>query len=400
MIFVKTENLKTGMRLAKPIYNKNGVLLYDRNSKLTLPGINSVRNFGLIGVYILEPAEPLPPLSREDLEFEQLHTIYFFRLREILDLILKKKPLDDFVPFLEDIIRKYGSLSHRVNFNQNHRSSEDFMYKHAISTAILVTMMTSRLDFSHEKQLTMVASALLYDIGYRYVPKVILEKGGQLEKGDRDIIQQSLEKGLHFLSAYQNSFDFMPQTSALCAAYIYSTNPNKALSPDPSVQAMMGILRVADNFDQLTAMNLGHEPKSELMAMEFLKKHPDAFDPKLVSTLAECIHIAPHAASVDLANGNKGIILVENPVDYLHPVILNINDNKLYDLSDPSVSSDFQIVDIMKTMDNRIHISPETIKNFMPDKRLEEITKKFNQDLTIANVRKKSSQQSLADSYH
>lgn len=400
MIFVKTENLKTGMRLAKPIYNKNGVLLYDRNSKLTLPGINSVRNFGLIGVYILEPAEPLPPLSREDLEFEQLHTIYFFRLREILDLILKKKPLDDFVPFLEDIIRKYGSLSHRVNFNQNHRSSEDFMYKHAISTAILVTMMTSRLDFSHEKQLTMVASALLYDIGYRYVPKVILEKGGQLEKGDRDIIQQSLEKGLHFLSAYQNSFDFMPQTSALCAAYIYSTNPNKALSPDPSVQAMMGILRVADNFDQLTAMNLGHEPKSELMAMEFLKKHPDAFDPKLVSTLAECIHIAPHAASVDLANGNKGIILVENAVDYLHPVILNINDNKLYDLSDPSVSADFQIVDIMKTMDNRVHISPETIKNFMPDKRLEEITKKFNQDLTIANVRKKSSQQSLADSYH
>ena len=162
----------------------------------------------------------------------------------------------------------------------------------------------------------------------------------------------------------------------------------------------MGILRVADNFDQLTAMNLGHEPKSELMAMEFLKKHPDAFDPKLVSTLAECIHIAPHAASVDLANGNKGIILVENPVDYLHPVILNINDNKLYDLSDPSVSADFQIVDIMKTMDNRVHISPETIKNFMPDKRLEEITKKFNQDLTIANVRKKSSQQSLADSYH
>lgn len=399
MIFVKTENLKTGMRLAKPIYNKNGVLLYDRNSKLSLPGINSVRNFGLIGVYILEPAEPLPPLSREDLEFEQLQTIYFFRLREILDLILKKKPLDDFVPFLEDIIRKYGSLNHRVNFNQNHRSSEDFMYKHAISTAILVTMMTSRLGYSHEKQLTMVASALLYDIGYRYVPKVILEKGDQLEKGDRDIIQQSLEKGLHFLSAYQNSFDFMPQVSALCAAYIYSTNPNKALTPDSNVKAMMGILRIADYFDQLTAMNLGHEPKSELMAMEFLKKHPDAFDPKLVSTLAECIHIAPHAASVDLANGNKGIILVENPVDYLHPVILNINDNKLYDLSDPSVSADFQIVDIMKTMDNRIHISPEAIKNFIPDKRLKEITKKFNQDLTVANVRKKSSQQSLADSY-
>ena len=30
MIFVKSEDLKYGMRLAKPIYNKSGVLLYER----------------------------------------------------------------------------------------------------------------------------------------------------------------------------------------------------------------------------------------------------------------------------------------------------------------------------------------------------------------------------------
>ena len=60
MKFVRTEDLKAGMRLAKPIYNKKGVLLYERNSALTAPGIASAKNFGLIGVYILEPAEPLP----------------------------------------------------------------------------------------------------------------------------------------------------------------------------------------------------------------------------------------------------------------------------------------------------------------------------------------------------
>lgn len=39
MIFVKSEDLKYGMRLAKPIYNKTGVLLYERNTRLTLQGI-------------------------------------------------------------------------------------------------------------------------------------------------------------------------------------------------------------------------------------------------------------------------------------------------------------------------------------------------------------------------
>lgn len=70
MIFVKADDLKLGMRLAKPIYNRDGVMLYERNSKLTRQGIVSIQNFGLIGVYILEPAEPVPPMSKDDIEFE------------------------------------------------------------------------------------------------------------------------------------------------------------------------------------------------------------------------------------------------------------------------------------------------------------------------------------------
>ena len=131
MKFVRTEDLKAGMRLAKPIYNKKGVLLYERNSALTAPGIASAKNFGLIGVYILEPAEPLPPLSREDLEFEQLQTVYIFRLREVLNCITERRKLEKYPVFLEDILSHYGSLKHRVNFKQNLRSSDDFMYKHA-----------------------------------------------------------------------------------------------------------------------------------------------------------------------------------------------------------------------------------------------------------------------------
>ena len=61
------------MRLAKPIYDKKGVLLYERDSKLTPPGYRSCKNFGIIGLYILEPAEPVPPMTQEDMEFERFH---------------------------------------------------------------------------------------------------------------------------------------------------------------------------------------------------------------------------------------------------------------------------------------------------------------------------------------
>ncbi len=82
MKFVRTEDLKAGMRLAKPIYNKKVCCFMSAIPHSPRRGIASAKNFGLIGVYILEPAEPLPPLSREDLEFEQLQTVYIFRLRK------------------------------------------------------------------------------------------------------------------------------------------------------------------------------------------------------------------------------------------------------------------------------------------------------------------------------
>ena len=383
MKFVRTDHLKAGMRLAKPIYNKNGVLLYDRNSVLTEPGIISARNFGLVGVYVLEPAEPVPPLSREDLEFEQLQTVYIFQLRECLDLIAKRKRIEPLPKLLNNIIQHYGALDHRVNFNQNLRSSEDFMYKHAISTAILVSMISSRLHYDHQQQITLAAAALLYDIGYSHVPKNILDKESDtLSTSDREVLQHSLERGIEPLGMYRSDFDFFPRALALMQAYVYADYPEKlAIMPDEELQGMVKILRVADQFDQMTAMNIGHEPVSEISAMKLLSADATRYDTQIVATLAECIHIVPQAANIDLSTGDKGIVLVENATNYMRPVILRLGDNKIYDLSSEADFRKIQILDIMKTMDNRISVDEETLKQFVPDEKLKELTAHFRERL-------------------
>ena len=121
--------------------------------------------------------------------------------------------------------------------------------------------------------------------------------------------------------------------------------------------------------------------------MLYMKRHPKEYNPEVVDILAECIHIVPHAASIDLSTGDKGIVLVENPEDYMHPVILRLSDNQIYDLSDPAVSKKIQIHDIMKTMDNRIHMDKDTIKQFVPDKHLQELTRTFLEKLARSRNR-------------
>ncbi len=101
-------------------------------------------------------------------------------------------------------------------------------------------------------------------------------------------------------------------------AYVYADFPEKFTArPDDELQQMVQILRVADQFDQLTAMSVGHDPVSEIMAMRTFEKRYRSFSTRYYLGSAECIHIVPQAASIDLSSGDKGIVLIENTKDFM-----------------------------------------------------------------------------------
>ena len=198
MRFVRVDELTKGMRLAKPIYNKNGVLLYDRDTKLTNQGIHSIKNFKLIGIYILEPAEPLPPMTQDDIEFERFQTMSVFGLKEDLEnLIAGKKPVN-IMGLIKSLVKRYAKRSNKVNFFQNLRSCDDYVYKHSINVAILAALMGARLRISVEDMKDMVYAALVHDIGKLYIPQEIVEKSTLTEE-DKKTMALSEARGDRYL---------------------------------------------------------------------------------------------------------------------------------------------------------------------------------------------------------
>lgn len=380
MKFVESKDLKPGMRLAKPVYNKMGVLLYDRNSFLTMSGIKSIENFGLIGLFILEPAEPLPPITEEEIQFEQFQTIYMFRVKEIMTRLQTGENPENLRDLVSNIINRYGSLDHKLSFTQNLRSSADFVYKHAISTAILCAMMGHALGYSQLDKVRLVTAALLYDLGYLYVPRTILDKKDPYTDDDRAVISECRKKGYQLLYPEINKYLLDTEVLNILQQTIthLSTADAASLQEKAFSQSALALV-VADRFDQLTAMNLNHSPISEIAAIRLLKKDSARYDRKCVSALARCIKILPCGCSVDLSNGDKGIVLIENQDNYMTPVVLNIRDNQIYDLSDPAVAKNMQIVDIMKTMDNRILIDQNTLKLFSSDDNLKLTLNRYRQ---------------------
>ena len=379
MQFIKSEHLKSGMRLAKPIYNKMGVLLYERETELTQQSIISIRNFGLIGIFILEPAEPAPPLTSEELDFERFQTIYMFRLKDDYDAIYAGQPPKHIRSLVQDILKNYGSLDHKFFFNQNVRSASDYIYKHALNVSILCAMMCSKLSYDYERKEASVTAALLMHIGLLEVPAPVAEKNSALYRDeDARVISTHLRNGYELLRPQDNPYNLPERAIRIMnqtTGFYY--HPNFTIPAQSKFLPEAKLLFVASEYDHLTSMQLDREPFSEIAAFMYLTAHPDYYDSQMVRALTECIHIVPKGACVELSNGEKAMVVESNNDNILAPVVLLFSNNKLYDLDQPMTARKMKILDLMKTMDNRIHIDEETLKHFKADPYLQQTMDKI-----------------------
>ncbi|MCM1432310.1 MAG: HD domain-containing protein [Muribaculaceae bacterium] len=351
MLFVKQDELKTGMRLARPIYNKNGVLLYERNSKLTPQGIISIRNFGLLGIFILEPAEPVPPMTQADIEFERFQTMCVFSIQEELERILQTKRTSKMSVIAANIIKNYGYLDTKINFVQNLRSKTDYIYKHSLNVAILCAMLTHALNMRVDEQLDTVQAAIVHDIGKLTVAKDIMEKN--IQSGEEQAFVRTAQiQGYNMIDTV---FASNPNIKRVCLQ-AQRLLEGVGAGEDVSSMKIIGgakVLAVAETFDTMTAVQIEKEPESEVAALKYLLDHAQAFGSDYVDALIRSINILAPGVSIELNTGEKALVLVSNEQNILEPEILMFGNNSLVDLSDRVAHGGMEIKDIMKTMDNR-----------------------------------------------
>lgn len=357
MQFVGTEDLKIGMRLARPIYSNKGVLLFERNSKLSALAIDSVRNFGLLGIYILEPAEPLPPMTEEDLEFERFQMMAIFSIQEEVKKILSTGKQHRIQIIANTILKNFGHLEGKINFYQNLRSRDDYVYRHCLNVAILCAMITHVMNIRLDEQAQTIMAAIVHDIG-----KVQL--GGNLTYRD-DLTQEEKEQlytaQMHAGDLIEGAFTSNGSGIRRICMQTLRQQIEKTQVANAKIVTGAKILTVANRYDELTAMSLGGESKSEVKAIKELLDNPELYDSEVVMALIKSINILFPGVSVELNTGEKALVLAENSGNILRPVVLSFKDNSIIDLS-LSVNSDLEISDIMKTLDNRYIMDTAALK--------------------------------------
>ncbi|MEY8516301.1 HD domain-containing phosphohydrolase [Lachnospiraceae bacterium 29-84] len=379
MQYIRTSQLRPGMRIARPIYNKRGVMLYERDTRLTSQGIAGIEKFGLWGLYILEPAEPVPPLSQEDIELERFLTVSTFRLKDALSLLMNGMPSQDILSLAQTVLRKFGSWEHKINFAKNLRSPDDYVYKHSLNTAILSAMMASGLRYPYTKQLSIVCAALLHDAGLLLVPEEIMEKGENLLSPDeRRVVRGYLEKGYQMLRS-ESKDNGLPEDALQIVGQLTCIEHNVKIPLPQNINWKDGahVLHTAGTFDNMVSVNPDRAPVSEMSAINFLKRHTEYYPSRYVNALTQCIHILPSGCCVEFSDGKKGIVIQENHKNYAHPVAVLFSDNRMIDLTDAKFQKVLHIMDIMKSMDERIPVDQETLKKYSSDARTAETARRY-----------------------
>ena len=356
MLFVKVDDLKPGMRLGKPIYNKNGVLLHERNSKLTMQAIYGIRNFGLLGLYILEPAEPVPPMSEEDILFERFQTMAVFSIKEDLDLICSERPEKTIDWLASIVIKNYGQLDHKINFVQSLRTQNDHIYKHSLNVAILTAVIAGQMELAPARKNMLIHSALMHDCGRLLMPLDVDEEA--------DLDENEMRKQYEIIGNNTNKVlekqQKVEEDVRLCIRCIHSLMAGKSTD-----NRWAKIIYVADAYDRMTAMKSYEEPTSEVKAIRNLLDHEDLYPQDIVNSLIKGINVLYPGVCVELTNKEKGLVITENKENLFEPYILCFGNNKLLDLSSSQVRNNVQILDVMKTMDNRIKIDRAVLDNYL-----------------------------------
>ncbi|MBO4678031.1 MAG: HD domain-containing protein [Lachnospiraceae bacterium] len=351
MRFVRASELKRGLRIGRPIFDKKGDLIFDRDQKLTDADIVKIRGLKIMGIFALEPAEPLPPFGSIEFELERQRFISTFALRDEMQSILVLHRAHKIDKIAESLISSFDGIKNRISFPQSVRSKDEYICAHSVNAAILTILISYRLALTGPDKRNAVYAALLHDIGKYAVPESVLEDESA-EETER-ILFNAQDVGFELIGTL---FDGDKKVMNTCIeSHRILRNHRFERKPDVDKPTLLTkILVVADSFESMTSIDAtgGSEPKSYPLALRHMRYYPEVYDIKVVEALEASIEILNPGATVMLNNGKQALVTALSGDDVLRPTVLELGTNRIINLEE-QINRDLEIVDVVRKLDNR-----------------------------------------------
>ncbi len=249
--------------------------------------------------------------------------------------------IDDLAPVLDQTFESIRENNHALlTILHMHRNSDKFL-SHIFSVLSIVTAIGHRMNFDGNNLFSLGLSALLHDIGWSRLPTYLPEKSGNYTDKELQLARQHAHYGLSIIKKIQelpaNVIDILKEY------YIYEENHQLPPSHNDTVHANMGkLITIVDIYDSLTHGIKGNNQRTPYAALQAMYKQAQdgEIDTAILTQLIKLLGVYPVSSAVELASGERGIVIELNKEHPLKPIV-----KICYDANKTPISNDL-IVDL------------------------------------------------------
>lgn len=318
---IAVEKLKSGMVVARTIYDANARALLQAGIILEDAYIKRLNELGIRSIYVKDPILfdiDIPEAISETTRLKTIKEIKtnFVNIENNLKLNIRSvKSLVDNI--LDELLASHDTLIHLTDL----RTYDDYTFGHSVNVAILSIMTGISLGYHDFKLKELGLGAILHDIGKTKIDKYILNKPDDLTSEEYEEIKNHPAYGFAILRNY----DDMPLLSAHIAYQHHERWDGQGYPRNlegEEIHEYARIVAVADVYDALIADRPYRPAYTVNQALTVLKRMSNTYlDQEMVNALISNIAVYPIGSIVELNTGDIAIVVDVNRNAPTRPVL-------------------------------------------------------------------------------
>lgn len=334
--FVRLDNVKEGDVLARTLYDNNLRVLLKVGNKITKRAIDLLKSYNYKGIYI-ESTEgsrqkfPIPePILDIEVELRLIKLIedifndkYKIRDPKAQKVFLAKHEVENTVSEIFEKLKSLNSKGDLLMEMEDFRTSYNWVYYHSLNVCLLSMCIALNMGLDDGLIQEIGAAALVHDLGKTWFP-IDLINGEELAEEDRRIMREHPTNMFRLLQRLNLPLNVCYGVWQHHEKFDGSGYPN-GLKGD-KILLSSRIIAVANSYDNMVNVNpYGKGVVAQNEALEYMFASPE-FDSECVRALSSVVAPYPVGTRVELSNGKKGVVVINNKSMPLRP-ILNVDGN-------------------------------------------------------------------------
>jgi len=304
---IRISELKPGYILSQNV-TKNATILLPEGTVLTSGDIERLENHSIREVYIYDESDFEEEKSIK-IEFSNIETIveveeyekWTEQLERVKDIAHLKENPEEIDEIADNIYKKFMKKDDIV-LNLFRAIGDESLSSHSINTAIISSVISTRLKMPEVFTQQLVKASLLHDIGYNFLEKRVIFDYENLE---------NKEIKLHVISGYKvmKSLEGMLSKEIINAILQHHERYDGTgiilHLQNENINPFSRILQIGDAYDSY--VESGKTPYESMSYL--LKNSGKIFDPYYVSTFFSIVGLYPTGTKVLLNNGEIGVVI-------------------------------------------------------------------------------------------